>query len=79
MREARRDGFVAKMAIHPAQVAVINAAFTPSDEGPGPGEGGGGGLRRQPPAPASSGIDGQMLDRPHLLRAERLLARDGRG
>ena len=31
-REARRDGFVAKMAIHPAQVPVINEAFTPSSE-----------------------------------------------
>ena len=31
-REARRDGFVAKMAIHPAQVPVINEAFTPSPE-----------------------------------------------
>ncbi len=30
--EARRDGFTAKMAIHPAQVAVINEVFTPSPE-----------------------------------------------
>ncbi|RVU15655.1 HpcH/HpaI aldolase/citrate lyase family protein [Methylobacterium oryzihabitans] len=77
-REARRDGFVAKMAIHPAQVAVINAAFTPSDED----------LARARavvaafaanPGTGVVGIDGQMLDRPHLLRAERLLARVGRG
>ena len=27
--EARRDGFTAKMAIHPAQVAIINEVFTP--------------------------------------------------
>ncbi len=31
-RQARRDGFVAKMAIHPAQVPIINEAFTPSAE-----------------------------------------------
>ncbi|KAB0265101.1 HpcH/HpaI aldolase/citrate lyase family protein, partial [Microvirga brassicacearum] len=31
-QEARRDGFVAKMAIHPAQVPIINQAFTPSPE-----------------------------------------------
>ena len=30
--EAERDGFTGKMAIHPAQVPVINAAFTPSAE-----------------------------------------------
>jgi len=30
--EARRDGFTAKMAIHPAQVAIINEVFTPSAE-----------------------------------------------
>ncbi len=30
--EAARDGFTAKMAIHPAQVPVINAAFTPSPQ-----------------------------------------------
>ena len=30
--EAERDGFTAKMAIHPAQVPVINEAFTPSPE-----------------------------------------------
>ena len=30
--EARRDGFTAKMAIHPAQVAIINEVFTPTPE-----------------------------------------------
>jgi len=32
VNRARRDGFTAMMAIHPAQVAVINAAFTPTEE-----------------------------------------------
>ena len=31
--EACRDGFTGKMAIHPAQVAVINEVFTPDREG----------------------------------------------
>ena len=29
---ARREGFTGKLAIHPAQVPIINAAFTPSDD-----------------------------------------------
>jgi len=72
--EARRDGFTAKMAIHPAQVAVINAVFTPSaDE-----------IEKAravlhafaaEPAAGVVAIGGVMYDRPHLRRAERLLAR----
>lgn len=73
---ARRDGFTAKMAIHPAQVPVINAVFTPSAEAverarrivalfeESPGEG-------------VIGLDGEMLDRPHLKRALGVLARAG--
>ena len=74
--EAERDGFTGKMAIHPAQVPVINAAFTPSDE-----------AVEQSRAvieafaaagnPGVVGIGGKMFDRPHLRRAERLLARAG--
>lgn len=75
-REARRDGFVAKMAIHPAQVPVINEAFTPSAEA----------LERARavieafqanPGAGVVGVNGEMLDRPHLRRAERLLQRAG--
>jgi citrate lyase subunit beta/citryl-CoA lyase len=72
--EARRDGFTGKMAIHPAQVPVINEVFTPTpaqiaearaviaafEANPGKG---------------TIGIDGVMHDRPHLERAKRLLAR----
>ncbi|TPJ80264.1 CoA ester lyase [Mesorhizobium sp. B2-6-2] len=73
-REAERDGFTGKMAIHPAQVPVINAAFTPSAEAVG---------RSQAIVdafaaagnPGVVGIDGKMYDRPHLRLAERLLAR----
>ncbi|WEX07573.1 CoA ester lyase [Chelativorans sp. AA-79] len=72
--EAERDGFTAKMAIHPAQVPVINAAFTPSEEAVDHS-------RRVVAAFADAGetgvasVDGAMVDRPHLLRAERILAR----
>ncbi|ANN59031.1 citrate lyase [Mesorhizobium loti NZP2037] len=72
--EAERDGFTGKMAIHPDQVSVINAAFTPSAE-----------AVKQSAAivaafeaagnPGVVGIDGKMFDRPHLRLAERLLAR----
>ncbi|MFK0691201.1 HpcH/HpaI aldolase/citrate lyase family protein [Mesorhizobium sp. IMUNJ 23033] len=72
--EAERDGFTGKMAIHPAQVPVINAAFTPSAEA----------VKHSQAIveafaaagnPGVVGIDGKMVDRPHLRLAERLLAR----
>lgn len=72
--EAARDGFTAKMAIHPAQAAIINAAFTPSIEAIDK-------ARAVVAAFAAAGdagvvaIGGVMYDRPHLKRAERLLAR----
>lgn len=73
LERARRDGFIAKLAIHPDQIAPINRAFTPTeaeierarrvvaafDAAPGAGV---------------VSLDGQMLDRPHLGEAERLLA-----
>lgn len=74
--EARRDGFVAKMAIHPAQVPVINAAFTPSADAVQRARAVVAAFRANPDA-GVTGVDGEMLDRPHLLRAERLLARLG--
>jgi citrate lyase subunit beta / citryl-CoA lyase len=72
--EARRDGFTAKMAIHPAQVAVINAVFTPSAEEIAKARV----VVDAFAAAPSSGvvaIGGVMYDRPHLRRAERVLAR----
>ena len=75
-REAERDGFTGKMAIHPAQIPVMNAIFTPSAEAVAE-------ARRLVDAFAAAGnpgvlaIDGRMVDRPHLRRAERLLARAG--
>ncbi len=75
-RQARRDGFVAKMAIHPAQVPVINQAFTPSAEAMARAQAVIEAFRAHPGA-GVVGVNGEMLDRPHLLRAERLLRRAG--
>ena len=72
-RLGRQRGFTGKMAIHPVQVDVINAAFSPSEqelvwarrvvavfnENPGLG---------------TVGLDGKMLDMPHLKQARRVLA-----
>jgi len=72
-KEARRDGFSGKLAIHPAQVDVINDAFTPEaaeiararqivdlfDANPGAG---------------TLALDGVMLDIPHLKQARKILA-----
>lgn len=73
---AERDGFTAKMAIHPDQVAVINEVFTPSADAVSH-------AKAIVDAFASSGgagviaIGGQMYDVPHLKRATALLARAG--
>jgi citrate lyase subunit beta/citryl-CoA lyase len=75
--KVRRDGFRGMLAIHPAQVDVINAAFTPTEEeiaeaqqivdifAANPGVG-------------AIGWKGGMLDRPYLARAQRLLKLAGR-
>ena len=72
-RRSRRDGFVGRLAIHPDQVAVINRCYAPSeaeiaharkivaafDAHPGAG---------------TLGVDGKMVDVPHLKAARRILA-----
>ncbi|WP_313393865.1 CoA ester lyase [Sphingobium yanoikuyae] len=74
--KVRRDGYRGMLAIHPAQVDVINAAFTPTEEeiaeaqaivdifAANPGVG-------------AIGYKGGMLDRPYLSRAEQLLRQAG--
>lgn len=74
--EARRDGFDGMMAIHPAQVPVINAAFTPSAEELEHAQRVVAAFEAQPRAGAVQ-LDGRMLDRPHLAQARRLLSRSG--
>jgi citrate lyase subunit beta/citryl-CoA lyase len=70
---ARRDGFTGMMAIHPAQVAIINEGFSPTaveiaharavidafSANPGVG---------------ALKLDGKMIDRPHLVQAQRIIA-----
>jgi citrate lyase subunit beta / citryl-CoA lyase len=72
-RRSRRDGFVGRLAIHPDQVATINRAYAPSeaevaharkivaafDANPGAG---------------TLGVDGKMVDLPHLKAAQKILA-----
>ncbi len=74
----RRDGFTGMMAIHPGQVATINAAFTPApveveralkiialfEANPGAG---------------TLALDGIMLDAPHLRQARRIAAMHAHG
>jgi citrate lyase subunit beta/citryl-CoA lyase len=76
-RESRRAGYVGKLAIHPAQVTAVHDAFTPTeaeidearkiiaafDASPGVGA-----LR----------IEGKLIDRPHWVKAQRVLAAAGR-
>ena len=71
--DARRDGFAAKLAIHPAQVPVINAVFTPTPEAIAHAKAVVAAFAAKPGA-GVVGLEGAMLDRPHFVRAERLLA-----
>jgi citrate lyase subunit beta/citryl-CoA lyase len=69
----RRAGFIGKIAIHPDQSDVINRAFTPSDAEIAH-------ARRvvdvfeRNPGVGTAGLDGKMLDMPHLKQARNLLA-----
>ncbi len=69
---ARRDGFGAKLCIHPKQAAVVNRAFSPSAAEIAWAE------RVLAAADASQGaavaVDGRMVDKPVILRARALLA-----
>jgi len=72
--EARRDGFTGKMAIHPAQVPIINEVFTPSAAAIAEARAVIAAFEANPER-GTVGIDGVMYDRPHLERARQLLAR----
>jgi len=72
--EACRDGFVGKMAIHPAQVPIINEVFTPSADAIAHAQTVVAAFAAAPGA-GVVGIGGVMYDRPHLARAKQLLAR----
>jgi citrate lyase subunit beta/citryl-CoA lyase len=75
--EARRDGFTGRLAIHPAQVAVINEVFTPTADALAKARAIVAAFAAAPAAGVVA-IDGVMYDRPHLARAQRLLANTAR-
>ena len=70
---ARRDGFLGMLAIHPGQVPVINDAFTPSEKELAHARAVIAAFEANPGAGALS-LDGRMIDRPHLLQAQRILS-----
>ena len=71
--EVRRQGYRGMLAIHPAQVPVINEAFTPSEEEVAEAREIVA-LFEDNPSAGAIGWRGGMLDRPHLSRARQLLA-----
>lgn len=64
----RRDGFTGMMAIHPAQVAIINQAFTPQQAEIARALAIVEAFKAHPDAGVLQ-LDGQMIDRPHLKAA----------
>ena len=69
----RRDGFTGMMAIHPTQVAIINAAFSPTEAELAHARAVVALFAANPHAGALQ-LDGKMVDAPHLKAADRLLA-----
>ncbi|GIX11384.1 CoA ester lyase [Elioraea sp.] len=69
---ARRMGFAGRMAIHPAQVAVIEAAFAPTEEERAWAARVVAAFEAEPGAGVIA-LDGRMVDRPHLVQARRIL------
>jgi citrate lyase subunit beta / citryl-CoA lyase len=74
---ARRDGFSAKVAIHPSQIEIINRCFTPTEDERHRAE-------RiiaafEGSAKGAVQLDGIMLDAPHLTQARRIMASFGNG
>ena len=72
-RRSYREGFSGRLAIHPAQVDVINESYSPAAEDIAHAE------RVVAAFEAKSGmgtvgLDGKMLDRPHLLQAQKVLS-----
>ena len=76
-KAAAREGFTGKLAIHPAQVAIINAAFTPSRDEVAHAEEIVAAFEANPDAGVLS-VGGKMVDRPHLVQARRVLERAAR-
>ncbi len=72
-RASRAEGFTGRIAIHPAQVAAINESYMPSREEIAH-------ARRvveafdAAPGAGTVGLDGKMIDIPHLKQAQGVLA-----
>jgi citrate lyase subunit beta/citryl-CoA lyase len=73
-QEARRDGFTGRLAIHPLQVPIINEVFTPSAAALAAAQAIVAAFAATPGAGVIA-IEGVMYDRPHLARAQGLIAR----
>ena len=71
---AAQEGFTGRLAIHPAQIAAINQAFTPSEADVAHARRVLAAFAAAPDAGAV-GMDGMMLDIPHRKQAQRVLAR----
>lgn len=69
----RRTGFIGKIAIHPDQSEVINRAFTPSEDEISYSQKVVD-LFEKEPGVGTIGLDGKMLDMPHLKQARNVLA-----
>jgi len=72
--DAARLGFAGKMAIHPAQIPIINEVFTPTEKQLAWARAVAAAFAAAPDKGAVT-VDGVMYDRPHLLHAKQLLAR----
>ena len=70
---ARRDGFTGMMAIHPAQVAPINAAFPPSPDEVAHAQAIVDAFAANPGAGVLQ-LGGKMVDAPHLKQARHILS-----
>ncbi len=75
-RTVRGQGYRGMLAIHPAQVEVINEAFTPGEDEIAHARAVIAAFAANPGA-GTVGLDGAMLDRPHLTLAQALLADAG--
>lgn len=72
---ARADGFAGMLAIHPSQVPLINAAFTPSENELAEARAIVEAFAASPGVGAIQ-MDGRMLDQPHLKLAKAILGLD---
>jgi citrate lyase subunit beta/citryl-CoA lyase len=72
-RRSRRDGFVGRLAIHPDQVAAINHAYAPSEAEVAHARKIVAAFEANPGA-GTLGVDGKMVDLPHLKAAQKILA-----